>query len=375
MLFDTMPEVRNVKYLLSMKILNRIAIVIFIAVVGFIIFKVSKDSNRKFYTTEDPQLRTINDNLFIHGFVYPIREVDVKSQLSGVLGKLFVSVGDKVKRDDPIATVTQVPNSSSIEQLENSLKLAQIEHDAQLVEYKRCKLLFSQRVIALSDLEIAEKNYKVCSEKLRTAINQLNILKRGDDADSNISNMVRSSTDGVVIGTPISEGASVVERNNYSEGTTLVILADMKRFVFRAQVAEQYLDRISKGSEMLLTFNAYDSLRVKAKVTEIAAKGIESSGLVKFSVDAEFEIVDDMPFLRSGYSSTAEVLLDKVVNVISINEQSLFFEDNSTFVYLLDSVTNVPIKREVRIGLSDSKFVELLSGISLLDKVITNYSD
>lgn len=370
-----MPEVRNVKYLLSMKILNRIAIVIFIAVVGFIIFKVSKDSNRKFYTTEDPQLRTINDNLFIHGFVYPIREVDVKSQLSGVLGKLFVSVGDKVKRDDPIATVTQVPNSSSIEQLENSLKLAQIEHDAQLVEYKRCKLLFSQRVIALSDLEIAEKNYKVCSEKLRTAINQLNILKRGDDADSNISNMVRSSTDGVVIGTPISEGASVVERNNYSEGTTLVILADMKRFVFRAQVAEKYLNRINKGSVMLLSFNAYDSLRVKAKVTEIAAKGIESSGLVKFSVDAEFEIVDDIPFLRSGYSSTAEVLLDKVVNVISINEQSLFFEDNSTFVYLLDSVTNVPIKREVKIGLSDSKFVELLSGISLLDKVITNYSD
>lgn len=358
-----------------MKIFNATAIIIFLAVVGIIAYNVASDTHRKYYVMADPVRQNIENKLFIPGSVYPVKEVEIKSQLSGILDELYVKIGDEVRQGVPVATIRLVPNSSDIEQLENNLKIARIEYESQKTDYERNKQLYSQRTIPKVDMEASERAYFVSEEKYRTAQNQLNILRRGYASSKDISNTVKSSTNGIIIDIPVEVGSSIIERNNYNVGTTIAVLADMNRFIFRAQIAEQYLKNISLGTKMILTFNAYDSLMVDAIVTKIAAKGTETTGAVKFAVDAEFDITPNMPVIRSGYSATAEVLLEKAKDVLTLPEKCLMFRQDSIYVYVMDSVTNKPLKRNIQTGISDGSMIEIRNGLTMNEKVITNYSD
>ena len=109
-----------------MKLFNTVAIVIFLSVVGFIVYKVSSDANRKYYETTVPKRQTIERKLHLPGNVRPIREVEIKPQLSGVLDKVYVEIGQHIRQGTPVATIRLVPNSSDIEQLENNLRIARI---------------------------------------------------------------------------------------------------------------------------------------------------------------------------------------------------------------------------------------------------------
>ena len=358
-----------------MKIFNTIAVTVFLVVVGVIAYNVISDSHRKYYVTTSPSKQRVENKLFIPGSVYPIKEIEIKSQLSGVIDELFVKIGDEVHQGRPIATIRLVPNSSDIEQLENNLKITRIEYEAQKIDYERNKQLYSQRTISKVDMEASEKAYFVSEEKYRSAQNQLNILRRGYASSKDISNTVKSSTDGIIIDIPVEVGSSIIERNNYNVGTTIAVLAEMNRFIFRAQIDEQYLKYISLGTKMRLTFNAYDSLTVDAAVTKIAAKGTETTGIVKFAVDAEFDITPKMPVIRSGYSATAEALLQQAENVLTLPEKCLTFRQDSICVYVLDSLTNKPVQRLVKTGISDGSLIEIVEGLTLNEKVITNYSD
>lgn len=358
-----------------MKLFNTIAIVIFLSVVGFIVYKVSTDSNRKYYETIVPKRQTIERKLHLPGNVLPIREVEVKPQLSGVLDKVYVEIGQHIRQGAPLATIRLVPNSSDVEQLENNLRIARIEYEALQLDYERNKRLFDQQTISAAEWESIEKNYRLGKEKYLSAQNQLHILQRGYASSGELSNTVVSPTDGVVIDIPIGVGASVIERNNYNVGTTIVVLAQMNRFTFRARIAEQYLKYITLGNDVLLSFNAYDSLTVHAFISKIAAKSDVTNGSAKYTVDAEFAISADMPIIRSGYSASAEILLERAANVLSLPERALLFRRDSSFVYVLDSLTHKPRRKVVTTGISDDEWIEIRSGISPEEHVITNYSD
>jgi len=83
------------------------------------------------------------------------------------------------------------------------------------------------------------------------------------------SNIVKSSISGTVIDLPLEEGASVIERNTLNSGITVAILAKMGQFIFRTQLAEQYLENIHLGDSISLAFNAYKDLNTKAKIKRI----------------------------------------------------------------------------------------------------------
>lgn len=163
----------------KIKIFPIIVVLVFVGVVGFIAYNVIADSRRKFYATILPVRQTITNKFYIPGNVYPVKEVDIKSQLSGVLERLNVKTGDHVVAGTAIASIQLVPNSSDIEQLENNVKITKIDYDAQTIDYERNKGLYAKKTIPKVDMETSEKAYLLSKEKYNSALNQLNILKRG----------------------------------------------------------------------------------------------------------------------------------------------------------------------------------------------------
>lgn len=355
-----------------MKAFNVIVITVFVGVVGFITYGLVKDSGKKYYATTHPEIASIDDKLFLSGFVYPGKEIEIKPQISGVVDAVYVSIGDKVKEGDPIASISLVPNSSEVEQLTSNVNLAQINLEAVRLRYERQKQLFEARAVSRADFEAIEQEYRTAQEKLLSAEHQLNLRKKGKQTGNNI---VHSSTSGVIIDLPVKVGTSVMERSGYNPGSTVAVLAGTDHYLFRANVPENNIASLEIGMPITLTLLALDSLRIDATIMTISAKGEMQSGAVKFPIEAVFTFEGDSPTIRSGYSATGELLLHRSEHVITLPEKSICFKGDTSYVYLTDSLKRTIWKQEVCLGLSDGNKVEILDGVSLADYVITNYHD
>lgn len=352
-----------------MKIVKFVLIIMFLAVIGFVAYRaLSKDE--KTYETIFPEKRDISEVIFIPGNVFPAKEIEVKSQLSGILEEIFVKIGDSVGLGTSIASVRLVPNSADIERFENALNLTQLDYNAISVEYERAKRLYKTQSISAVEMNDAKRNYLQAKERLTSAKNQLDILQKGRVASKHISNIVTSSTSGTVIDMPLEVGASIIERNNFNPGTTIAVIAETDIFKFRTLVAEQYLKHIVLGDTVILTFNTYQDLSIKAVVTKISSKGNSENGIMKYMMDAEFAVTADMPVLRSGYSATAEITLNARKNALSLEEKHITYEKDSSCVFIFNGKDK--IKKRVDLGISDGIYTEIVDGITLEDKIIKN---
>ncbi|GHS84852.1 RND transporter MFP subunit [Bacteroidia bacterium] len=360
-----------------MKVFNVIAVLFFVTVVSIISYNVLKRDRNNFYSFIQSEYRDITEKIYIAGNVYPVKEVEIKSQLSGIIDNIFVKIDDSVTINAPIATIKLVPNPSDIERVENNVTLSQIDYTAKQTEYKRSVSLFSKKVISKSEMDEMRRQYLTSKKQYESATNQLDLLKNGHIISKNISNIVTSSTTGIIIDIPIEIGASVIERNNYNPGTTIAIVADLHKFIFRALIAEHYVKSIKIGDEIKLSFNAYDSLQVVACIQKISSKGnvINDGGAVKYLIDAEFDMVENMPLLRSGYSASAEIILHERKNVLSIPEKYVHFSNDSIYVNIYDTLTNKHIPQLINIGVSDGTYVEIVNGLTSTDRIITKGSN
>lgn len=354
---------------IDMKIFNFISVLFFVVVVGFIIYRILKPQPVE-YDAIYLQMRDIVEEINIPGNVYPLKEIEVKSQLSGILDKRYVKIGDKVEAGTPIASIRLVPNISEIERLESNVNSAQIEFDARVVDYNRAQRLFETHTISSAEMELAEKNFLQVKEQLSSTKNQLDIVKKGKISSKNVLNIVTSSTSGIIIDLPVQEGASVIERNNYNPGTTMAVVAQMDKFMFRTLVAEHYLNNISIGDTVLLSFSAYKNITALGVITQISSKGNSVNGIMKYSLSAEFEVTDEMPILRSGYSASAKIVLSKKNGVYSIEEKYISYKSDSVFVKTWDKSTNKVVNKLVVTGISDGVYTEITEGVDNNDEII-----
>lgn len=355
-----------------MKTFKIILICLFAGTLAFVFFRSSFEGKKQAYKTISVEYRDIKEDINLAGNVFPVKEIEIKPQLSGVLESIHVAIGDNVATGSPIASIMLVPNASDIERLEYNLSVAQIEYEARLEEYGREKKLFESKVIAKVEMDNYTNLYILAREKFLSAQNQLNILKEGRTSAKTASNIVKSSINGVVIDIPLEIGSSVTERNNFNPGTTIAIVAEMSQFRFKALVAEKYLINISLGDTISIQFSAYEKLRTKAIVTKISSKGNAENGVMKYMLEAEFPVSKGMPTIRSGYSATANIIIRNKKKVLSINEKYVIYENDSTFVYVLEQGKKDKMKKSVIVGVSDGEFIEIAEGVLPHESIITD---
>ena len=346
--------------------------VVFIGVVGFITYSLVKESHERYYATTRPEVATIEEKLALPGFIYPGKEIEIKPQISGVIDAVYVGVGDRVEEGSPIASVSLVPNSSEVEQLTSSVNISRINLEAARLRHERQKQLFEAKAVSHAEFEAVEHEYQTAQENYNAAEHQLNLRRKGRKS---ATNLVRSSTAGVIIDIPVKVGTSVMERSGYNPGSTVAVLAGTDHYVFRANVPEKSIGRLHVGMPVSLSLPALDSLAVDAIIQTISAKGEMQGGAVKFPVEAQFTFDGKDGTLRSGYSATATILLRQAKSVLTLPEKAVCFHGDTSFVYVTDSLNKAVSQRNIRIGLTDGVRVEILEGISTRDLVITNYHD
>nr|WP_320117527.1 efflux RND transporter periplasmic adaptor subunit [uncultured Marinifilum sp.] len=305
---------------------------------------------------------------YISGILIPEKEVELKSQISGILKKMHVKAGDTIKRGDLIAEISVLPNPQNIETARKTVTTCQINYNKCNKEYEQYKRLFDKKVIAEQKFDKYRDAYLISKEELESAKKQLEIIKKGYSKDQeNIPNFIRSTVSGTVLEIPLKEGASITERNNYNEGSNLASIANLQSLIFKAKVNESDISYLKKGMTFNIEINALKNQSIEAELTHITPKAKEENGIMKFDIEARVKN-DKKIQLYPGFSAVAEMILDRRDSVLTIKERNLIFKNDSIYVELLDENYHKQ-KRVVKTGLSDGLRIEILEGLSISDKV------
>ena len=307
------------------------------------------------------------------GKVVPRKEIEIKPRVSGIVSELFVEPGDIVRIGTPLARIKIVPDMISLNNAESRVEKAKISLDDAQRVYDRQKQLFDQQVIAIAELEKAEILLKNSKAEYQASEDYLKLIREGVSSRSKeqTNTLVTSTIEGMVLTVPIEVGNSVIESNNFNPGTTIAVIANMSEMIFMGKVDEVEVGKLSLGMNLTLTIGAITDTKFDAKLEYIAPKGVEESGAIKFEIRAEMKLKEDF-FVRSGYSATAEIVLEQKDSIMAVKESLLNFSEKSDSIYvevLIDDDPQTFEKRYVKIGLSDGINTEILEGLSIEDKI------
>ena len=322
------------------------------------------------YETEQLKYKTIEDKIVATGSVVPEDEVNIVPQISGIIQEIFVDEGDQVKAGDLLAKIKVIPNEQTLNSAEGRVKTTQIILQNSEKEYNRNKKLFEKGIISEQDFNSIELRYNQDKQSLENAKSDLQIIRLGSIGGSALTNTnVRSTISGTILQVPVKEGDQAIEANTFNPGTTIATVADLNKMIFEGRVDEGEVSKLKTGLPLKIEIGAIEDKVYDAKLTLIAPKGIEVAGAIQFQIEGEVYL-DDEYIIRAGYSANASIVTQIKENVLAIDEYLLQF-DNKTkeaFVEIEISDQNFE-KRQIEVGVSDGVYAEVLSGVSINDKI------
>ncbi len=352
------------------RIIRALIVVLLIGGLFYTFFYLYKKDQQKdvYYETKTPQIASIYKKTVATGSIVPREEVEIKPRVSGVITEIYIEAGQMVKVGDKLARIKIIPNVIQLNQAENRVKTAQLNLENSKRSLERNQQLLEKNAISQNDFERVELNYELAEEELQAALNNLQLVKEGALKGATTSNnIVTATVSGMVLDVPVEEGFSVIEANNFNDGTTVVTIADMDDMIFEGNVDESEVGKLREGMELTIQVGAIEDERFKGVLEYISPKGKVDQGTIQFEIKAAVQLSKNS-FIRAGYSANAEIVLEQRIDVLAIDEGLLLFEGDKTMVEI-ENGDQIFKKVDVKLGLSDGIVVEVLEGLEKDDHI------
>ena len=200
------------------------------------------------YETQKPFITNIEKKTVATGKVVPEDEIEIKPQISGIIDKIYLEEGVKVKAGDLIAVIKVVPNEQSLNQARGRVRNAELALNNIKIEYNRNKALFDKGVISSQDFNSLQLQYDQAQQELSNAQADYQIIRRGSAGGSSTANTnIRATVDGTILEIPVEEGDQVIQSNNFNDGTTIATIADLTKMIFEGKVDEGEVGKLELG--------------------------------------------------------------------------------------------------------------------------------
>ena len=354
-----------------MKLKNILIILLILGFLFAIAYFVRTNSTSSIeYDTSSPFISSIQKTSVVTGTVIPEDEVDIKPQLNGIIDNILVEEGDIVEVGQLIAIIKVVPDERSVYGARAQVTAARLTVQNAERQINRAKELFEKQIISQQDYEDAELNYNTAKENLIAAQNDLEILRKGSVAGSSTANTnIRATVSGTILEIPVKLGDQVIAANNFNEGTSVAIIADLNEMIFEGQVDEAEVGQLELGQSLKVNMAAIPGKEFDAILKFVAPKGTEQGGAVQFKIEADLTLDEDT-FVRAGYSANGSLVVENKQEIMVIAEALLQFDRRTQLPYVEVEISDQNFeRRDVTTGLSDGIKVEILSGVSMDDKI------
>ncbi len=320
------------------------------------------------FETDSTFISTIVKKTVATGSITPRKEIEIKSQVSGVVDRIYVEAGEPAKKGQLLAKIRIIPNSVALNNAQTQLRSARINYDNAKKEKERQEKLFKENIISEVEYNQFKLDFELREEGLASAESNLQLVREGASKKAGTAtNEVRSTVEGMILDVPVREGSFVIESNTFNEGTTIVSVANMQSMIFEGKVDESEVGKIKEGMDLKLVVGALEGESFDATLEHISPKGVEEEGAIQFEVRAAINIQKDV-FLRAGYSANADIVLEQKDSVLSLRESNLIFEEDKIFVEVMTGDQQFE-KREIETGISDGINIEIVNGLTEEDRV------
>lgn len=320
---------------------------------------------------------SISQNLILAGTIKPRDEVALKPQIPGIISEILVSPGDEVAVGDIIAKIVLVPDLQQMNSAESQLEQARINLQALEGIHKRDAELYAKGLIPNEEYEKSKAELERAQLQHRTANDALQITRSGVSSrySRQSSTLVRATRSGKVLSIPVKVGASVVQANNFNEGTTIATIANMRDLIFEGKADETEVGKLQVGQAMKLSIGALPDVKLSAVVDYISPLGESTSGSTRFEVKGSLSALTPelIAQLRAGYSVNANITIAEAQGVLTLPEACISYKGKEAYVQVVTSEDPLTTEeRKLILGLSNGQRVEVKSGLKKGDKVRGN---
>ncbi|MFY9688419.1 MAG: efflux RND transporter periplasmic adaptor subunit [Candidatus Acidiferrales bacterium] len=340
------------------------------------------------------------------GKIEPLTKVEVKSKASGIVERLFVDAGDRVKTGQVLAELDKEQLQAAVGEAQANLDAAEAGRQAAEASYQknivdaqgpdvpflkndmeRAQTSYKQGLIALNAMQDAEKNYQLALNRQVSAQRNVLVSKAGvAEADAQIAQSkaalenanenlqyatIASPIDGEVLSRDVEVGDAVSSILVLGSQATLVMtLGDTSEVYVKGQVDESDIGKVYLGQPARIVVESFKDRAFQGCVTKVAPLGEEKDNVTTFEV--RVSIVNATGELRANMSANAEIILEEKKNVLLIPEGAVIFDkDKNTFVETPDPKSDTGRRRvPVKLGISNGVKAEVVSGLSQGQQVV-----
>lgn len=346
-------------------IMMALAAVVFIGT--FVFLYIKSQPKPVEYNEFEPKQMDIRKTTVVTGKIEPRNEVNVKSQISGIITEILKEAGQKVEAGEVIAKVKVIPDMSSLSAAQARVRLAGINERQARTDFEREKTLFDKGLVSADEYDKIAQALRQAREESAAAQDNLEVVRDGVSKTnaSASSTLIRSTVTGLILDIPVKVGNSVILANTFNDGTTIATVANMNDLIFRGNIDETEVGRLTTGMTMKITIGALQDLKFDARLEYISPKATDQNGANQFEIKAAVNLPTSSEQIRSGYSANAEIVLAEARGVLSVPESAIEFSGNDTFVYVVKGSGKEKTyeRRKVTTGLSDGINIEIRSGL------------
>lgn len=328
------------------------------------------------YSTVMVEKQDIMTTVTATGTIEPVTSVDVGTQVSGIVSRLYVDYNSVVKAGQVIAELDRTNLMSDLASAQANLKSAQSELDYQQANHERYKNLYEQGLISANDYEQARLSYLRAQQ---TVAQQRESVKR---AQTNLGYAtITSPIDGIVLSKEVEEGQTVA--SSFNTPTLFKIAQDLTNMRVIADVDEADIGEVKEGQRVTFTVDAFPNDVFDGHVTQVRQQATTESNVVTY------EVVISAPNndlkLKPGLTANVTIYTLEMKDVLAVSAKALRF--NPTEAMLNEGETITPTEARTKLwvkqgnnikaipietGITNGTLTQVLSGVSAGTEVLAD---
>lgn len=350
---------------------------IFAALVIAVTFTACSKSTKVNYSTAPVEKQNISTSITATGTIEPVTEVEVGTQVSGIIDKIYVDYNSEVHRGQVIAELDKTNLLSELASAQSNLSNAQSSLNYQSANYKRYKTLYEKGLVSANDYENAKLSYEQAVQQVK--VQQQNVQK----AQTNLGYAtITSPIDGVVLSKEVEEGQTVASA--MTTPTLFIIAQDLTDMRVIANIDEADIGGVKEGQRVSFTVDAFPEDTFEGAVTQVRQQATTESNVVTYEV--VISAPNDHLKLKPGLTANVTIYTLEKNDVLAVPSRALRFSPNEALLQEGEAVEdvegsakvwtkegNIFKAHKVETGTTNGMVTEILSGVSAGTEVLTDF--
>ena len=303
----------------------------------------------------------IGSTVLATGIIKPMvgAEVRVGSRVSGIVKRLYVSVGDNVREETLLAEIDSTEFEARVRQAEADLEVAKANLEFAVLDKDRQNELLGKELVSQNVADTAGRAYEVAEAEVKQAEANLEFARIQLEYTK-----IRAPISGVVASVSTQEGETVAAS---FAAPTFVTIIDLNRLEVWAYVDETDIGRIQIEQKAAFTVDTYSDVDFEGTVVAVYPSAEIQDNVVNYVTIIRISN-DQGRILRPEMTTTVNIYLEKRENVVAVPNRAIRRERGRRFVYVLRD--GQPLQQWVKVGWKDNDYTEIVEGLEESQEVI-----